>query len=309
VGILPMTALIGAMLLWSSAFIALKYLLNFFHPAQIVFVRMLIASAVLLILSRGRFKFCYQPGDWRWLLMMGAAEPCLYFLLETNALRYTSAGQAGVINATLPLLASVGAYLLLKERMTPWAIAGFLIALLGCSMLSIMASVTDSASAPLLGNFLEFLAMICGAVYSLAVRRLSVRYSAMALTAFQAGVGTLFFAPLALQTSLPTGVSWVQWGWLVYMATCITVGAYWLYNWAMSRVSVALATAYINLIPVFTLLLAFVILDEQLNAWQCLACIIVFIGIVVSQCRSTSPRTEAGESDAQPIQTIDQAAK
>lgn len=285
-GVLPMIALVGAMILWSSAFIALKYLLYFFQPTQIVFVRMVIASLVLLVLSRGRYPFRYQSGDWRWLLVMGIAEPCLYFLFEANALRYTSAGQAGVINATLPLLASVGAYLLLKERMTLWAITGFAMALCGCSMLSIMASVTDTASAPLLGNFLEFMAMICGAVYSLAVRRLSIRYSALTLTAFQAGVGTLFFAPFALQTPFPSHPGWEQWGWLVYLATCVTVGAYWLYNWAMSRVNVALATAYINLIPVFTLLLAFLILDEQLNVWQCLSCVLVFAGIVVSQWRT-----------------------
>lgn len=286
-GVLPMLALVGAMILWSSAFIALKYLLDFFQPAQIVFVRMVIASLVLLMLSRGRYQFRYQSGDWRWLLVMGIAEPCLYFLFETNALRYTSAGQAGVINATLPLLASVGALLVLKERMTRWAITGFMMALLGCSLLSIMASVTDTASAPLLGNCLEFMAMICGAIYSLAVRRLSSRYSALTLTAFQAGVGMLFFAPLAMQTPFPVNSGWVQWGWLVYLATCVTVGAYWLYNWAMGRANVALATAYINLIPVFTLLLAFLILDEHLNISQCLACILVFAGIVVSQCRTS----------------------
>lgn len=51
----------------------------------------------------------------------------------------------------------------------------------------------------------------------------------------------------------------------------------------MSKVPVSLAIAYINLIPVLTLLLAFWLLDETLNVQQCLACLAVFAGVVISQ--------------------------
>lgn len=54
-GVLPMLALTIAMLLWSSAFISLKYLLDFFHPTQIVFIRMLIASGCFFILRPETF--------------------------------------------------------------------------------------------------------------------------------------------------------------------------------------------------------------------------------------------------------------
>jgi drug/metabolite transporter (DMT)-like permease len=69
---------------------------------------MLIASGCFLLFGKKLLQFRYEAGDWRWLVVMGIAEPCLYFLFETSALQYTTAGQAGVITATLPLLASEG---------------------------------------------------------------------------------------------------------------------------------------------------------------------------------------------------------
>lgn len=282
-GLLPVFALIGAMLLWSSGFIALKYLLDYFQPSQILFFRMLIATIVLLLINKGRFQFSYRKGDWRWLLLMGVAEPCLYFLFETRALQLTSAGQAGVINATFPLLASVGAFLFLKEKLSRNAVAGFVIAIMGCSLLSMSATVTESASDPMFGNFLEFVAMICGSVYTLSIRHFSSRYSASTLTAFQTIIGTFFFAPMAFSSPLPTTAGIGQWGCLIFLGICVSVGAYWLYTWAMARASVAMVSAYINLIPVFTLMLAFMILGESLNVQQCMACFIVFAGVVISQ--------------------------
>lgn len=282
-GGLSMLALTLAMLLWSSAFISLKYLLDYFHPTQIVFIRMLIASGCFLLFGKKLLQFRYEAGDWRWLVVMGIVEPCLYFLFETSALQYTTAGQAGVITATLPLLASVAAFLILKERIGKPQIIGFIIAILGCSGLSLAAQNGEQASNPLLGNTLEFLAMLCGAVYSIAIRKLSTRYSALVLTSFQAFVGVIFFGPLALQHDMPANIPLFHWANFIYLATIVTIGAYWLYNWAISRVPVSLATAYINLIPVFTLLLAFLLLNERLNFWQCLACAAVFVGVVISQ--------------------------
>lgn len=114
---LPYIALTAAMLLWSSSFIALKTVFAVFDPLFVLFCRMIIASVCLLpwLLRRGQ-RWRYQAGDWRWLLLMGLCEPCLYFLFEAQALLYTSASQAGMITATLPLLVAVGAHFLLGDR-------------------------------------------------------------------------------------------------------------------------------------------------------------------------------------------------
>lgn len=125
------------MLLWSSSFIALKHVLEVWSFGQVLFMRMGVASCCWLLCYRQLGRFSYQKGDWRWLALMGALEPCLYFLLEVNALRYASAGQAGMVCALLPLMVALVAFVLLRERVSRRQLLGFAIAICGIALLGL----------------------------------------------------------------------------------------------------------------------------------------------------------------------------
>ncbi|MCD8547809.1 MAG: DMT family transporter [Aeromonadaceae bacterium] len=281
--LLPLASLTLAMSLWASAFIALKHILAIWGPGQVIFGRMLVASCCFLLMYKGLGKFRYQAGDWRWLLLMTLAEPCFYFLLEANALRFTTAGQAGMITSTLPLLVGLVAYFMLGERVAARQWLGFLLAMVGVTVLSLSGTQSDNASNPLLGNLLEFGAMLCAAVYSVVLKKMSSRYSPLTLTSLQAFTGTLFFLPLALSEPWPQQVGAMELGIIFYLGTCITLGAYLLFNWAITKMPVTIANAYINLIPVFTLLFAYLLLGETLNSTQLMASSLVLVGVVLSQ--------------------------
>lgn len=276
-------ALIMAMLLWSSAFIVLKNLLAVWGPAHVIFGRMAVASVCFLLLWPYWRRIDYRAGDWRWFALLGIAEPCLYFMFEANALRYTSAGQAGMVTATLPLLVSLTAFLFLGERVTGRQFAGFLLAIGGVVLLTFAGDNTAAAPNAWLGNGLEFCAMICASAYSIALKRLSSHYSALFLTALQAFTGVLFFGPQAWFEPRPEVFGLTQWLSLLYLGACVTLGAYLLYNWAITKIPVTQATAFTNLIPVFTLILAMLLLDEHMNGWQLTGSAVVLLGVVLSQ--------------------------
>lgn len=278
-----MLALVLAMLLWSSAFIVLKNLLAVWGPGQVIFGRMLVASACFLMLWPFWRNIGYRTGDWRWFIAMGLAEPCLYFLFEAHALNYTSAGQAGMITATLPLLVSITAFLFLGERISRRQLSGFLIAILGVVVLTLSGERTAAAPCAWLGNLLEFGAMLCASGYVIALKHLSARYSPLFLTALQAFTGVVFFAPLALLEPLPSVVGVTQWCSLLYLGACVTLGAYLLNNWAITRLPVTQASAFSNLIPVFTLFLAYWWLGERMTLLQLLASGVVLLGVIISQ--------------------------
>jgi drug/metabolite transporter (DMT)-like permease len=65
----------------------------------------------------------------------------------------------------------------------------------------------------------------------------------------------------------------------------------------VSKVKAAQASAYINLIPVFTLLMAYIILDERLNFQQLIASGLVLLGVMISQWqpKETTPEEAYGE--------------
>jgi drug/metabolite transporter (DMT)-like permease len=61
------------------------------------------------------------------------------------------------------------------------------------------------------------------------------------------------------------------------------MGAYGLYNYAVSKVPASQASAFVNLIPVFTVILGRIILDEHFTAVQYVASAIVIAGVFMSQ--------------------------
>ncbi|MDD2160884.1 DMT family transporter [Pseudomonas sp. MIL19] len=282
------SCLVIAMALWGSSFIALKLAFAELPPLWVIFGRMALGSLVFLLAWRWRGQMHYRAGDWKYLLGLAACEPCLYFLFEALALQHTSAAQAGMVTALLPLLVAVGALVFLRERISRITLAGFLLALVGAIWLSLAGSADEHASNPVLGNFYELLAMLCAAGYTLLLKHLSGRYSPFLLTAMVAFVGTLFFLPMALLSApLPTAVSLMGLGAIAYLGIVVTVGAYGLYNFGVSRLPASQASGFTNLIPVFTLLFAILLLGESLNAMQMLAAALVFAGVLLSQWRGT----------------------
>ena len=89
---------------------------------------MTVASVMFVPLFRIVPKISYEKGDIWLLLGMALMEPCLYFVFEGYALTYTSAGQAGMITATLPLLVGVAAFLFLGEKISTARWLGFCLA-------------------------------------------------------------------------------------------------------------------------------------------------------------------------------------
>jgi drug/metabolite transporter (DMT)-like permease len=278
--------LIGAMVLWGSSFIALKIAFRAYDPMVVIFGRLILASFCFLLfwhhLTGG---VQYRRGDWRWLLLMAFCEPCLYFIFEAKAIENTSASQAGMITALLPLMVAVAARFFLRERLHARMMVGFAAAVAGAVWLSWKAVPTANAPRPVLGNFFEFLAMVCAVGYTIILKYLSLRYSPSLLTAVQAFVGSVFYLPFLLlpSTVLPGHIDLSAAAAVAYLGVCVTIGAYRLYTFGISRISASQASAFVNLIPVFTAVLGHVILGEVMTAGQYGGCALIFAGIYLSQ--------------------------
>lgn len=286
--LLPTISLLSAMLLWASSFIATKLAFQSYHPMQVMFARMTIASLCFVAFIPSFRKITWRRGELKFLLLMGICEPCLYFFFEAKALQLTSASQAGMITAMLPLMVAILAWSWLKEHISRQTLLGFFLAILGSCWLSLAGETTANAPNPLLGNFFEFMAMICAAFYMVLLKRLTNSLPPLFLTAFQAFIGSLFFFPFLLHPDIGWNMSWNMIPALatVYLGTVVTFGAYACYNYGASRVPANRAAGYVNLIPVFCLIFGMIILDDRLNLSQWLACALVFFGVWLSSRRN-----------------------
>jgi len=282
----PAVSLLTATLLWASSFIALKLAFRSYDPMFVIFGRMAVASVCFLFFLPGFLKTIdYRKGDIRRIAFMTLCEPCLYFIFEAKALENTTASQAGMICATLPFMVAAATWFFLKENISRRMVAGFFLAIVGACWLSISAKSSENAPNPILGNFLEFIAMVCAVGYITTCKYLTARYSPFFLTAIQAFIGAVFFLPLALfpTSNFPTVFEPTATMAVVYLGAVITLGAYGCYNFGVSKLPASQATAFINLIPVFTIILGWLFLGEKFNFMQYLAAGTVFAGVILSQ--------------------------
>ena len=277
--------LVTAMLTWASSFIALKAAMSSLGPMVIIFGRMAVASLCFVYFIKDFLKLKFTKKDVKYILLMTAFEPCLYFIFEAKALHYTTASQAGIITSMLPIMTAIGAALALKEIVTKKVIIGSLVAVVGAVWLSLGAQSSEQATNPLLGNFLEFCAMVCAAWYTISIRYLSQRFSALFLTATQAFVGIIFFCPLAIWEYTTTPMSFTSEAvfWTIYLGLVVTIGGYGMFNLALSRIEANRASVFVNLIPVFTVILAYIFLGEVLKFTEFLASGVILLGVCISQ--------------------------
>ena len=178
-------ALIFAMFIWASSFIALKSAMVDIGPFTVIFLRMFFASVCFVYFIKSFFSYTFTKKDIYYILALGFFEPCLYFIFEAQALLYTSASQAGMITSLMPLITALLAGAILKEIITQKLIFGSMLAMVGVIWLSVNATSTETAPNPMLGNFLEFCAMVCGAGYTIVGKHLMKKFSALFITAIQ----------------------------------------------------------------------------------------------------------------------------
>lgn len=278
-------SLIFAMFIWASSFVALKSAMNDLGPFTVIFFRMLIASLCFLYFIKGFLKYDFSKKDIKFILLLALFEPCLYFIFESKSLQLTTASQAGMITSLMPIITAMVAGYFLKEIISKQMILGSLIAMSGAIWLSLQGTSSLDAPNPLLGNFLEFLAMLCAAFYTVTVRYLSDRYSALFITAIQVFIGTIFFIPLFIYEYVDIGLNMTLQAflWVAYLGVIVTLGGYGLYNYALTKIEASKASIFIYLIPVFTLFLAYFMLNEKLSSLEFIACFIILFGVFISE--------------------------
>ncbi|MGL1932731.1 MAG: DMT family transporter [Desulfotalea sp.] len=283
---IPVIALITAMIIWSSSFIGLKIAFRAYDPMMVIFGRLVIASCIFLCFYKFVFKnFKYQKGDYKPILLMSIFEPCLYFIFEGIALSNTSASQAGIITATSPIFVLIAATIFLNEKYNLKVWFGSFVALAGVCWITLASTPDTHAPNPILGNFFEALAMICATGYTIALKNLCRRYSPLFLTASQAIIGTLFYLPIIFMPIVdkPIDFPFTPSLAVIYLGSAVTIGAYGLYNYSLKLVPAAQAASYINLIPLFSVAMAWLILGEKLNTSQLLAAITIIFSVWFTQ--------------------------
>jgi uncharacterized membrane protein len=127
--------------------------------------------------------------------------------------------------------------------------------------------------------------MIADTVSMIIVKKLSSRYNPFTLTAMQVLGGLIFFLPGAWGIAHTPACAWSADLLLIIMGlgAFVTLGAFGLYNWGMSRITASRASAFIYLTPVTAVIVGWFFLNETLTKGQCMAACVVIAGVMLSE--------------------------
>ncbi len=292
-------SLLAATLFWAGNYVVGAAAVAELPPLSLVFLRWLLAVVPLLIIAQviERPRWREVARAWPWLLVLSGFGLLGYNLLLYSALEHTTALNASLINAFNPALISLAAVVFLRQRLTPLAVLGILISLVG-----VLVVLTGGNPAAILTTGFGVGEICVWTGYTIA-GRLAPPLPPITATAAQALITVVVLAPFVLITGGPVLPSTARAGAaLLFIAVFPSVLSYVLWNRALAVIRPARAGVFLNLITVFTA--AFTIISGQsYSAAQVVGGLVVIGGVVLTNVVGTQTAVEPADDDvARPVE-------
>ena len=291
---------------WGTTFVFTKLLIvNGLSPAQIFTLRFIIAYVMLTAFSLLRPLFlrrklqASKPDKWRkvqhrWLssnwrdemlmLALGVTGGSIYFLSENEALRFTTATNVSLIVCSCPLFAMLIIGMFYKsERFASRHMLGSLLALLGMAIVVLNGRFVLHLSP--LGDTLAFGACLSWALYSLLMKPVMYRYSALFITRKVFFYGVLTILPYYLvvpgMPSLEVLLRPTVMANLFFLGCVASMLCYLTWGWCMARLGAVKCTNWVYLNPITTIVFAWLILDEQITSYFLIGAVFILLGMYI----------------------------
>ncbi len=284
-----------AMIFWAFSFIWFKIANRTFRPVTIIFIRLLFAVIFLNIYLGVKKKFVkIKKEDRKLFLILAVFEPFLYFIGESNGLTYVSATVGSVLISTIPVVATIGAWVIFRERLRFVNYAGIIMSFIGVIVFVLNKNGAISFSTK--GFLLLMLAVFSASGYNLTLGRLVGNYSPAFIVNVQNTIGLILFLPVFLIFDLrhlqDTAFSFSSFARILELSVFASCGAFILFAYSVRNMGITRANVFTNFIPIFTALFSFMILGDNLTARNIIGMLIVIAGLIMSQMNGHRDRTD-----------------
>ncbi len=274
---------------WSTGTILAKYI--DMGSLAIGFYRFAFFALVLIVWMRARktpFRLRVVR-DSMWGGIALGADIALFF----SAVKLTSIVNATIIGSMQPIVVGVIAARFFGEHIGLRNIAWSVVALAGTIV--VVAAGAGDGTSDIRGDLLALGAMLSWSAYFVTSKNSK---ATMTSTEFTAGTALWTMAICApLGVAFGQDMSWPSasdWGWLVLMAATSGLIGHAMMNWSLVRIPLWVGSTFTLLIPVFSALLAWIVLGEVVTVIQGVAMAVVIAALaVVVYNQSTRAPTDA----------------
>jgi drug/metabolite transporter (DMT)-like permease len=265
-------AALSATLCWGAGMTLTKLALASFEPSLLLVIQLLSSIAFLVLMApilRIRVPTLQSLSKIWWL---GVLEPGLAYFLGLEGLQRISAAEAVVLSSTESIFIVLLAWWWAKERPHGAVLVLAAIGALGTVLVAGTHMNVRGLTPSTVGDALLIGGVLCAAGYVVLSSRLSsVTEPLSALIAQQIGAVVFAVGMYVIFNERALVIRHVtSYGWVLAATSGIVqyACAFWLYLWALKGLTASVAGLYLNLIPVFGLLIAIPALGDRLSAMQ-----------------------------------------
>src|SRR5436190_3363209 len=296
--------LVAANVIWSLNYATTKYAFERWSPIAFSGLRFATAGVALALLVKLREGgLGVDRSDVRLVVMCGFVGIFLNQLTFTYAVDYTAAANVALILASAPAFAAVFAVMLGHERVRSAHWLALLVSLVGVAL--VVMGGSDLAGFSLRGDLLAVGAALTWAAYTVMLRPLLGRYSAIRISALVILVGAVIMAPVTVvQVANQDFDSLRRLDWAAWLYSTIgpLLVTNWLYFRALHRVGAARATLYMYLQPFLGAVFAAWLLGEKLVAVQLIGGGVIVGGVALGRAvAARRPMVGEVEPPGEPI--------
>jgi drug/metabolite transporter (DMT)-like permease len=276
--------------LWASAFAAIRAALEGFTAVQLSVLRLALASLALAALAPLIGLRRPRARDLPAIVAAGATGMTAYQLLLNSGERTVTAGTASLLVSSGPLFVAVLASATLGERLDARRRAGLAVAFAGALVIA-LGQGGGVALSP--GALIVLAAALSQAVFFVIQKPLLARYSAFEVTSYAMWAGTILIVPLG--AGVPGAVAGAGAEPLLAVAL-LALGAsalgFFAWAYACARLPVARVSASLYAVPVVAIMVALLWLGELPSAASVAGGAIALAGVALATRKASAAAAE-----------------
>ncbi|EJO35948.1 DMT family transporter [Acinetobacter radioresistens] len=274
-----------AVMIWSLNIVVTRYAADLISPVSISFYRWLIAFLILTPFMLGKVWEQRQliMQHWLQLAVLSAFGMVLYQGLAYTAAHYTTATNMGLINAFIPVFTILVSFFILKDIPNRFAIMGSILSF--CGLIYVMAQGNLSAlwqSGAHWGDLLMVVAVFFYAFYGVFLKKWQLKIPLLISLYIQIAFALIYHLPFIAWLGLDS-LNTANLSSVLYAGIFPSLIAPFVWMLAVQQIGPNRTSIFMNLMPVFTAIIASLWLAESWTIYHTLGGVLILTGVVMAQ--------------------------
>lgn len=294
--------LLAVCAIWGGNFIAMHLMLDRLGPLDVIFVRTSIAAAgfVLLLLALRRPLPSFTRGEWVRLLLMGVLGVAVFNVATATGQSHLPASISSLLVGSSPIFTAIIGTLTGVERIGKRTSAAIGLATLGLVVLVTWGrgAGVDLNRTTMLAAGMLLIAPAAWASYTVLNKPLLARHPPLEIAAIGMIVGAAILSPLGIfspaRIERIATLDAIGWGSVFFSAIFSLVIAFILFARALRTLTPSEVAMSTYITPLFAILFAWLLLDEQPTPGLLAGGSLIVAGIVLVNTRGATQPAEEG---------------